>query len=257
MNNYSLEDNAEDMYIGDMYGDFFIEDIQHGENFQRVIDLITDSGASSILDCGYGTGAIAKRLATLPPSVSIDIIEGSDLLCGQAKERFGHRICVINSFFEFYEPSKKYDVILALHVLEHVDEPVNLLRKFHSWLNPGGVVVAAVPNANSIHRKLAVMLNLQPCLDHLSQRDIAVSHKRVYMPYQLEAEFKQAGFDISETSGYFLKIVPNSMMLNWSPELISALTEISNQIPSELLANIFLVAKKDRLVSSQEDTAKP
>ncbi|MCO4312575.1 class I SAM-dependent methyltransferase [Pectobacterium versatile] len=244
MGNSSLEENAENMYLGDIYGDFFIEDIQHGENFHRVLDLIKESGASSILDCGYGTGAIATKLAALPSSVSIDIIEGSDLLCKQAKERFGHRICIINSFFEFYEPNKKYDVILALHVLEHVEESVNLLRKFHSWLNPGGIVIAAVPNANSIHRKLAVMLNLQPCLEHLSQRDIAVSHKRVYMPSQLESEFKQAGFDINEISGYFLKIVPNSMMLNWSPELISALTKVSDQIPSELLANIFLVAKK-------------
>lgn len=244
MDNYSLEDNAEDMYIGDMYGDFFIEDIQHGENFQRVLELIRDCGASSILDCGYGTGAIATKLAALPPSMSIDIIEGSDLLCSQAKERFGNRIGIINSFFELYEPRKKYDVILALHVLEHVDDPVNLMRKFHSWLNPEGIVIAAVPNANSIHRKLAVMLNLQPCLEHLSNRDIAVSHKRVYFPYQLESEFKEAGFYITENSGYFLKIVPNSMMLNWSPELISALTQISNKIPSELLANIFLVAKK-------------
>ncbi|TKY81483.1 class I SAM-dependent methyltransferase [Pectobacterium polonicum] len=244
MKDSSLENDAENMYLGDVYGDFFIENIQHGENFNRIIDIIKNSGASSVLDCGYGTGIIASRLNTLPSSIAIDIIEGSDLLCKQAEERFGGRICIINSFFEYYEPSKKYDVILALHILEHVEEPINLLRKFNSWLNVGGVVIAAVPNANSIHRKLAVMLDLQPCLEHLSQRDIAVSHKRVYMPWQLESDFKAAGFFVEEISGYFLKVVPNSMMLNWPPELISALTKISDNIPSELLANILLVAKK-------------
>lgn len=239
-----LEENAENMYLGDMYGDFFIEDIQHGENFQRILNIIKDSGATSVLDCGYGTGAIASKLSELPSSISIDIVEGADSLCKKANEHFGTRIRIINSFFELYEPDKKYDVIMALHILEHVEDPVNLLRKFYSWLNTGGIVITAVPNANSIHRQLAVMLNLQPCLEHLSKRDIAVSHKRVYMPSQLQSEFEQAGFKVNEVSGYFLKVVPNSMMLDWSPELISALTKISVKIPSELLANIFLVAEK-------------
>ncbi|MFJ5443638.1 class I SAM-dependent methyltransferase [Pectobacterium sp. CHL-2024] len=239
-----LEKDAKNMYIDDAYGDFFIEDIQHGENFNKVLNLIKNKNASSILDCGYGSGNIAEKLAELPSSTTIDLIEGSAILCSKAESRLGTRICIINGFFEDYVPIKKYDIILALHILEHIENPISLLERFYSWLNPNGIVIAAVPNANSIHRQLAVMLNLQPSLDHLSQRDIAVSHKRVYTSSELKSQFEMVGFNITELSGYFLKIVPNSMMLNWSPELISGLTKISENIPSELLANIFLVAEK-------------
>jgi len=48
------------------------------------------------------------------------------------------------------------------HVLEHVDDPVAVLRLVKSWLKPGGRVLAAVPNARSIHRQAAVIMGLLP-----------------------------------------------------------------------------------------------
>jgi 2-polyprenyl-3-methyl-5-hydroxy-6-metoxy-1,4-benzoquinol methylase len=40
---------------------------------------------------------------------------------------------------------RQYDVILCSHVLEHLEDPVSLLRKFTTSLKPGGVIVALLP----------------------------------------------------------------------------------------------------------------
>ena len=41
---------------------------------------------------------------------------------------------------------KKFDIITIWHVLEHVPNPCEVLRKIYSLLKPGGIFVVAVPN---------------------------------------------------------------------------------------------------------------
>jgi 2-polyprenyl-3-methyl-5-hydroxy-6-metoxy-1,4-benzoquinol methylase len=151
---------------------------------------------------------------------------------------------VHESLFETFSPAQPYDAALALHILEHVDDPRRVIRNIASWLAPGGSVVAVVPNANSLHRQLAVMIGLQPTIDTLTPRDNKVGHQRVYGLDGLVADFEAAGLRVEERFGYFVKIVPNSMMRDWSPDLLRALTEISDVLPPHLLANIGVVARK-------------
>ena len=42
-------------------------------------------------------------------------------------------------------PAEHYDVIACQHVLEHVDDPVGLLRQFHRSLVPGGLFTGIAP----------------------------------------------------------------------------------------------------------------
>jgi len=93
--------------------------------------------------------------------------------------------------------------------------------------------------------QLAVTMGLQPELDTLSKRDIMVGHKRVYSLPLLEADVMHAGLRVLETTGFFVKTLPNSMMLDYSRELLWALNLISSSVPKELLANIAVVASKD------------
>ena len=52
-----------------------------------------------------------------------------------------------------------------------------------------------------------------------------------------------AGLTVVEETGFFLKSLPNSMMLEHSHELIRAMNEISPELPPELLANIGMVIR--------------
>ena len=98
--------------------------------------------------------------------------------------------------------------------------------------------MVVTPNRHSIHRNLAVRMGLQEKLDDLSPRDQLVGHQRVYDLDTLRKELEIAGFRIDDEFGYFLKVLPNSMMMEYPISLLEALNAISSEIPTRLLANI-------------------
>ncbi len=118
------------------------------------------------------------------------------------------------------------------------------MEHLRGWLAPGGTIVAVVPNAGSLHRRLAVRMGLQPAPDTLSPRDHLVGHRRVYTVEQLSDELTATGFEVTDVTGWFLKVVPNGMMLDWPGELIDALVAVSDELDPRQLANIAVVARR-------------
>src|SRR5262249_10874538 len=47
-----------------------------------------------------------------------------------------------------------FDVVSAFHVLEHVPDPVAVVRRMLAWLAPGGIVIVEVPNAGGFGASL-------------------------------------------------------------------------------------------------------
>ena len=110
---------------------------------------------------------------------------------------------------------------------------------------PKGRIIITVPNAESIHRKLAVKMGLQKSIYDLSARDIEVGHVRVYDLDLLKKHVNQAGdYNIVVESGLFLKTVHLNLMKSYSDDLLKALFDISDEIPSRLLGNILMVIEK-------------
>jgi 2-polyprenyl-3-methyl-5-hydroxy-6-metoxy-1,4-benzoquinol methylase len=196
--------------------------------------------AKRVLELGYGEGIITRML--LDADREVTVVEGAALLHDAVATTFGTRVRAVHSLFEEFSPDAPFDAIIASHVLEHVDDPVALLRRMGAWLSPQGRLVVIVPNKESLHRRLAVLMGLQPALDTLGARDRLVGHQRVYSHATLERDLRAGGFTPLEKTGFFLKPVANSMMLTYSPELLAAMNEIGPQLPMELLANIGIVA---------------
>jgi len=139
----------------------------------------------------------------------------------------------------------KFNAILATHVFEHFYDTIAVLKKASNWLVPKGRIIITVPNAESIHRKLAVKMGLQKSIYDLSARDIEVGHVRVYDLDLLKKHVNQAGdYNIVVESGLFLKTVHLNLMKSYSDDLLKALFDISDEIPSRLLGNILMVIEK-------------
>ena len=194
-----------------------------------------------MLELGYGDGLVTRALAKF--ACRLTLLEGAKTLVERAQVEHPTIEC-IHALFEEYRPHRSYEVIIASHVLEHVDDPKALLRMMSSWLDKTGKVTIVVPNQNSLHRQLAVIMGLQPTLDSLSKRDLMVGHQRVYSLQALEREICQAGLSPMDSSGFFLKVLPNSMMLDYPRDLLWGLNAISPAIPKEMLANIAVIATK-------------
>ena len=188
-----------------------------------------------VLEMGYGTGLTAR---TLPAAgVDLEMVEGSPTLTRVAREQHPGLI-VHQAMFEEFEPTNLYDAVLCLHVLEHVDDPRQVLSVARRWLKPGGTLVAVVPNRESYHRRIAVEMGLHEHLDDLSASDHVLGHLRVYSMDLLRADIEASGFAVEEEIGYLFKTVPNSMMLSYPPEMLRALNTISSALPPRDLANI-------------------
>jgi SAM-dependent methyltransferase len=234
-----LDEYARTYYLADDVADTDIEDLQQ----ELSIDLIAGAvaGADRVLEMGYGMGLTTRDLTAR--GFAIEVLEGSPLLAAQA--RAAHPgLTVHEGMFEAWVPAEPYDAVLALHVAEHVDDPVALLSHLRGWVKPGGRLVVVVPNAESLHRRLAVRMGLQPALDTLSPRDHLVGHQRVYTLDGLKADVAAAGFTPSGELGWFLKTLPNSMMLDYPPALLEALFTVSEELAPRLLANIGVVADR-------------
>ena len=229
----ALDGYARDYYLSDQIEDIDIEERAQRLSAPRVAEAVGD--ARRVLDMGYGTGEMAREL--LSRGLQTEVVEGSPLLADEAQARHPELV-VHRAMFEEFAPGPVYDAVLALHVMEHVDHPLELMNHVRRWLAPGGSLVVVVPNRHSLHRRLAVLMGLQAELGDLSARDHLVGHRRVYGLDTLGADLAAAGFEVREEFGFQLKTVPNSMMLDWSPDLMDALTQISPELPPGLLANI-------------------
>lgn len=239
MDKKKLDRIASTYHLKKKINDIHIENINQHYFAQWILNLVKNK---NVLEMGYGDGILTSYLAFQKRS-KLDLIEGSELLVKKAQKK--HRnINIINELFENYNPEKKYDVIIASHVLEHVDNPVEILRKIKSWMHNKSICVIHVPNRNSYHRQLAKIMKLQKKLETLSKRDLIVGHQRVYSIESMKRDIKKSKLKIIKIKGFFLKFLPNSMMLNFSEKLIIALNKIAEQTSPDLCANITFVIKK-------------
>jgi len=235
-----LDEIASDYHLNESVPDMHIEDTYQGYFIEWLLGRLDPK--ARVLEMGYGDGLVTDAL--VKRGFHHTLIDGAKTLVEQVREKYPSIECV-HSMFETYAPEQPFDVVLASHVLEHVDDAVAVLQRIRTWLKDGGKLIVAVPNRNSIHRQLAVLMNLQPQLDTLSQRDRLVGHQRVYSLKTLQEDIERANMRVVDTAGFFLKVLPNSMMLSYSKELLHALNKISSSLPKDLLANIAVIAEKN------------
>jgi len=94
----------------------------------------------SILDFGCGTGEFlikAKKVAK--KAVGLEREE-------KLKSRFKRE--KLDVYSDLIDVPGNFDIITLLHVLEHLPDPVNTLRKLSGKLGDKGQIIVEVPNAN-------------------------------------------------------------------------------------------------------------
>lgn len=233
-----LENIAGNYHLNADINDKFIEDACQHYCCEWLSGLVQPN--DSVLELGFGEGL---TVATLKKKASdYTVIEGSYQLYETMREMHPD-VQAEYSLFENFETQRIYDKILALHVLEHVNNPIELAQHFKQWMHAGSELIIIVPNRNSLHRKLALEMGLIAATDELSDRDKVVGHQRVYSLATLRADLEVAGFDVLSEHGFFLKLFPNSMMLEFSDEMLLALNTISSKLPVNLMANVGVRAK--------------
>ncbi len=193
----------------------------------------------NVLEMGPAEGVMTELLTTI--ATDMTVVEGSCLFCDSLRQRFP-QVNVVHALFEEFEPQQSYDNIILGHVLEHVQDPVDILTRTRRWLRPGGRIFAAVPNARSVHRQAAVIMGLLPREDALNEMDLHHGHRRVFNPESFRNVFTQAGLQIDIFGGYWLKPISNGQIeKNWTPAMIHAFMQIGERYP-DIAGEIYVLA---------------
>jgi len=123
-------------------------------------------GEFSWLDLGSGDGELVQALR----EQGVEAV-GVDKKQGQVIEKFE----VTNL--------EKYEVISLIHVLEHLDKPVAVLKRVREWLKDDGVLVIEVPLVDNLTERWLKK-------DYLAYKD--KTHQHFITQPQLGQWFEQA-----------------------------------------------------------------
>ena len=122
----------------------------------------------SLLELGSFKGDFTRRF--LPYFEDITCVEASDVAVEAARKKLGDKVEFVNSLFENVALPKRYDNIVLTHVLEHLDDPVMVLKRVNDeWLAEGGRFLVC-PNANAPSRQIAVKMGLICIMRRLRRR---------------------------------------------------------------------------------------
>ncbi len=195
---------------------------------------------SFCLELGPATGYMTKFLVNSFEKVTV--VEGSRILLDQIPDY--KNIIKVHSLFENFKPSGQYDTIIINHVLEHLQDPVTLLKSVYSWLSNDGVCIVGVPNAMSFHRLAAVRMGLLKSVYDLNSRDLELGHQRVYDLDLLKLHLSIAKFNIIHEGGIFLKFLSNAQIESFLDEkIIDAYFDLAEEFYYNS-AEVFVIAKK-------------
>lgn len=180
----------------------------------------------------------------------ITCVEASNAAILEAKQKLGNGIKFFNARFEDVVLSQKYDNIVMTHVLEHIDDPVSILKRINDeWLSVGGRFFLVCPNANAPSRQIAVKMGLISHNSAVTPAEHEHGHRVTYTLDTLERDATAAGLNVIHRSGIFFKALANfqwDKLLNTdiiSKEYLEGCYQLGQQYP-DLCASIFLLCEK-------------
>ncbi|MBI2426792.1 MAG: class I SAM-dependent methyltransferase [Candidatus Kerfeldbacteria bacterium] len=194
------------------------------------------------LELGCADGQGTKHLLSYFDHVTA--VDGSASSIKALQERYKNpKLSAVTSLFEAFETDVKYDTIVMEHILEHVEHPIEILRRSQKWLNRDGVILVDVPNARSLHRQAGVHMGLLKKCTDLNKADLSIGHRRVYTLETLQKDIEKSGLCVLETGGFFIKPLSNKQIEDsWSEALIDAYYTLGAEYP-DIAAEIFAVCK--------------
>lgn len=150
--------------------------------YQR--DLIKPHCGRTVLELGAGTGEFASHLTGLDRYILTDVDSGA---VDYMKQRFADRPEVETQVLDLDGGDsgldKPVDTVIAINVLEHIEDDVAALKSLSKCVVPGGTIVLWVPGYQQLYGDF----------------DRKVGHFRRYTPETLRNAFEGAGLTVQRS----------------------------------------------------------
>jgi hypothetical protein len=204
---------------------------------KRMVACLERAGAESLISLGIGHRVVSQAIfdSLLPRLRRYVVVEGSaqavrEFTAGRALPA---AVEVVQAFFEDYTSPEPVDAVEVGFVLEHVEDPGLVLRRFAGFVRPGGTIIIVVPNARSLHRLVGQRAGLLDDVYRLSPHDHQLGHRRYFDLASLTQLVLESGLRIVRQEGVYLKCLTTDQLtrLALPPAVLQAFFAVGVDYP--------------------------
>jgi SAM-dependent methyltransferase len=162
-----------------------LDAVAEADNYYRwIIDAFSPHLGARTVEAGAGIGTVSALILRRDRVRDLLLVEPASNNVPALTKRFAGdpRVRVHHGYLEDLAPTLRADTIIAVNVLEHVENDLEFLRAAHAGLVPGGKLLILVPALPVIFGSL----------------DRAFDHYRRYTRSALQSAVLKAGFAIDD-----------------------------------------------------------
>jgi 2-polyprenyl-3-methyl-5-hydroxy-6-metoxy-1,4-benzoquinol methylase len=166
-----------------------INDYTYGHIIKMIRGYVSQQ--MKVLDLGCGTGALDFYLASNGSSVyGIDISDRAITSCKENAQAFDlNKKCQFKATtLEDFKTKDKFDLVLCIEVIEHIEKDSAAIKKISTLLKPGGILILSTPSLNAPLYKIGF----------LNEFDKRVGHLRRYSNQSLQKLISTNGFRVKK-----------------------------------------------------------
>ncbi len=168
-----------------------------------------------ILDVGCGTGGMMMMLTEFGRVEGLDVSAEGLAFC---RDRVGPQVELHQGSLPAGIPEgRRYGLVTAFDVLEHLDDPVGALRAIAAALEPGGTFVCTVPAHPSLW----------------SRHDVANHHARRYTRPLLEQHLVAGGLTPTQVSFLNASLLAPIALVRWAQRLFPGTADPGGEVESD------------------------
>ncbi len=170
---------------------------------------IADAAAPRVLDVGCGRGILLGKFQRYRPTA---VVTGIDLDPGaKANAPAGLHDNVLTGSVDDVPSDRRFDIITAQFVIEHVLEPVSFLNRIHALLADDGCVMLSTPDIGSCKAR-----DRKEAWDLISRESVKIGHCLWYDHVSFKRLVEARGFRI-------VKLTNRGEAIDHLPKLIQRL----------------------------------
>lgn len=241
-------------YQQEYLDDYAFEAILVGYRQKVVLERLCRKGPRTVLEIGCGANLVCEKYHQQGGTADRWlIVEPGDEFCARAAKSTAPNVTVIQGFVEDSPERIRSqldappDFILCSSVLHEVPDPQSLLAAVTGLMGPNTTLHVNVPNASSMHRRLAAAMGLITDLKSMSDRNKKLMQHRVYDRRFLAEQLASFPLVVEAEGGYFIKPFTHAQMSAVANAIgvpvLDGLFELGRQLP-ELASEIYVEARR-------------